>query len=65
MPYFLKHSLRRLVKWKNLLTGTRWFTLTTDMMIAKKDKFFAQVWNPLYEENELREYTKLVSELDV
>ncbi len=34
-------------------------------MRAKKDKFFAQVWNPLHEENELREYPKSVSELDV
>lgn len=32
---------------------------------AKKDKFFAQVWNPLHEENEVREYPKEVSELDV
>jgi hypothetical protein len=31
-------------------------------MRAKKDKFFAQVWNPLHEENELREYPKIVSE---
>ena len=32
---------------------------------AKKDKFFAQVWTPLHDENELREYPKEVSELDV
>ncbi|MDD6194863.1 MAG: NAD(P)-dependent oxidoreductase [Lachnospiraceae bacterium] len=32
---------------------------------AKKDKFFAQVWTPLHEEDELREYPKEVSELDV
>ena len=32
---------------------------------AKKDQFFAQVWNPLHEEGELREYPKDVSELDV
>lgn len=32
---------------------------------AIKDRFFAQVWNPLHEENELREYPKEVSELDV
>jgi nucleoside-diphosphate-sugar epimerase len=34
-------------------------------MRAKKDKFFAQVWNPLHDENEIREYPKEVSELDV
>lgn len=32
---------------------------------AKKDKFFAQVWTPLHEEDELREYPKAVSEFDV
>ncbi|MBP5651876.1 MAG: NAD(P)-dependent oxidoreductase [Lachnospiraceae bacterium] len=32
---------------------------------AKKDRFFAQVWNPLHEADELREYPKIVSELDV
>ena len=32
---------------------------------AKKDKFFAQVWNPLHDEDELREYPKVVSELDI
>ena len=32
---------------------------------AKKDQFFAQVWNPLHTEEELREYPKEVSELDV
>ncbi|MBQ6489266.1 MAG: hypothetical protein IJI75_08550 [Solobacterium sp.] len=32
---------------------------------AKKDKFFAQVWNPLHDEDEVREYPKEVSELDV
>ena len=32
---------------------------------AKVDPFFAQVWNPLHEPDELREYPKLVSELDV
>ncbi len=32
---------------------------------AHKDKFFAQVWNPLHNENETREYPKEVSELDV
>ena len=32
---------------------------------AKKDKFFAQVWNPLHDEDELREYPKEVTELDV
>lgn len=32
---------------------------------AKKDKFFAQVWNPLHEADELREYPKIVNELDI
>ena len=32
---------------------------------AQVDPFFAQVWNPLHEEDELREYPKVVSELDV
>ena len=32
---------------------------------AKKDRFFAQVWEPLHEADELREYPKVVSELDV
>ena len=32
---------------------------------AKVDPFFAQVWNPLHQEDELREYPKEVSELDV
>ncbi len=32
---------------------------------AKVDPFFAQVWKPLHEEDELREYPKIVSELDV
>lgn len=32
---------------------------------AKKDKFFAQVWNPLHDADELREYPKVVSELEV
>ena len=32
---------------------------------AKVDSFFAQVWNPLHEEDELREYPKVVSDLDV
>jgi nucleoside-diphosphate-sugar epimerase len=32
---------------------------------AKTDLFFAQVWNPLHEETECREYPKIVSELDV
>ncbi|WP_405345137.1 NAD-dependent epimerase/dehydratase family protein [Ruminococcus sp.] len=32
---------------------------------AKVDPFFAQVWNPLHEADELREYPKEVSELDV
>ena len=34
-------------------------------MRARKDKFFAQVWNPLHDEDEIREYPKTVSELDV
>ena len=32
---------------------------------AKVDPFFAQVWNPLHDPDELREYPKEVSELDV
>ncbi len=32
---------------------------------AKKDAFFAQVWNPLHAPDELREYPKAVTELDV
>ena len=32
---------------------------------AKVDPFFAQVWDPLHEPDELREYPKEVSELDV
>jgi len=32
---------------------------------AKVDPFFAQVWNPLHDENELREYPKLVNERDI
>ncbi|ORX78272.1 hypothetical protein BCR32DRAFT_247280 [Anaeromyces robustus] len=32
---------------------------------AKKDKFFAQVWDPLHEPNELREYPKIVNELEI
>ena len=32
---------------------------------AKVDPFFAQVWDPLHEPDELREYPKVVSELDV
>lgn len=32
---------------------------------AKRDPFFAQVWNPLHEADETREYPKVVSELDV
>lgn len=32
---------------------------------AKVDPFFAQVWTPLHEADELREYPKEVSELDV
>ena len=32
---------------------------------AKKDKFFAQVWSPLHESNEMREYKKKVSDLEL
>ena len=32
---------------------------------AKVDHLFAQVWNPLHEPDELREYPKVVSELDI
>lgn len=32
---------------------------------AKVDKFFAQVWDPLHGKDEMREYPKTVSELDV
>ncbi len=32
---------------------------------AKRDPFFAQVWNPLHDPEELREYPKVVSELDI
>lgn len=32
---------------------------------AKVDPFFAQVWNPLHDPDEIREYPKEVSELDV
>lgn len=32
---------------------------------AKVDPFFAQVWKPLHDDDELREYPKEVSELDV
>jgi nucleoside-diphosphate-sugar epimerase len=32
---------------------------------AKVDPFFAQVWNPLHDQDELREYPKEISELDV
>ena len=32
---------------------------------AKVDPFFAQVWNPLHDPDELREYPKEVSEKDV
>lgn len=32
---------------------------------AKVDPFFAQVWKPLHEPDELREYPKIVSEIDV
>ena len=32
---------------------------------AKVDPFFAQVWNPLHGPDELREYPKTVTELDV
>lgn len=31
---------------------------------AKVDPFFAQVWIPLHDENEIREYPKIVNELD-
>ena len=32
---------------------------------AKVDPFFAQVWNPLHEPDEMREYPKEVTELDI
>ena len=32
---------------------------------AKRNPFFAQVWNPLHDADETREYPKVVSELDV
>lgn len=32
---------------------------------AQKEPFFAQVWTPLHEDSEMREYPKVVSELDV
>lgn len=32
---------------------------------SKKDKFFAQVWTPLHDEDEVREYPKVVSELEI
>ena len=32
---------------------------------AKVDPFFAQVWNPLHDTDELREYPKTVTELDI
>ena len=32
---------------------------------AKVDPFFAQVWNPLHDPDEMREYPKEVSELDI
>lgn len=32
---------------------------------AKREPFFAQVWNPLHGENDGREYKKIASELDV
>ena len=32
---------------------------------AKVDPFFAQVWDPLHAPDEMREYPKVVSELDV
>lgn len=32
---------------------------------ALKDKFFAQVWNPIHESTELREYPKVVNELEI
>jgi len=31
----------------------------------KVDPFFAQVWNPLHDPDEMREYPKEVTELDV
>ena len=34
-------------------------------MRAKKDRFFAQVWNPLHDPEESREYPKIVSEQDL
>ena len=49
-----------------ILEGGHWCDESWNYgMRAKKDKFFAQVWNPLHEENELREYPKIVNELDV
>ncbi len=32
---------------------------------ARGDKFFAQVWDPIHEADELREYPKCVTELDI
>lgn len=32
---------------------------------AKVDPFFAQVWKPLHDDNELREYPKIVSKIEV
>ena len=32
---------------------------------AKKDKFFAQVWDPLHEPDELKEFPKIVNELNI
>ncbi|WP_209451808.1 hypothetical protein [Lactimicrobium massiliense] len=32
---------------------------------AKVDPFFAQVWNPLHNADETREYPKAVSEVDI
>lgn len=32
---------------------------------AKRDPFFAQVWDPIHEQEELREYPKMVSDLDI
>ncbi|MDO4622815.1 MAG: NAD(P)-dependent oxidoreductase [Eubacteriales bacterium] len=32
---------------------------------AKVDPFFAQVWNPLHDEKEMREYPKIVSDADM
>lgn len=32
---------------------------------AQVDPFFAQVWTPLHQDNELREYPKVVNELDI